>query len=345
MFTFADSELNGRTPPIDTSDSRKMRNVLGFVTFLFCLFLAAGCGEKKSPAKGSNENLEGTISMSGAFALYPLANKWAEEFTKLHPDVRFNISAGGAGKGMADALAAAVDLGMVSREIKKEEISGGAWPISVTIDAVLPVMNSNNPVAALLKERGLSQEALKKIFVTNELATWGKAVNSAAPQKVNVYTRSDASGAAATWAAYLGGEEQDVLKGIGVFGDPGLADAVKKDVAGIGYNNVIYVYDLNSKKKYPGIDVVPLDVNGDGQLSKDELFYDNLDSLMAAIGDGRFPSPPARELYFVSKGKPESTLVKEFLRWVLKEGQKFVAETGYITLSQATIQSELEKLK
>jgi len=340
------SEHNGRTPPIDTSDSHTMRNVLGLVSFLLCLSLAAGCSEKKSSAKGSNENnLEGTISMSGAFALYPLANKWAEEFTKIHPEVRFNISAGGAGKGMADALAAAVDLGMVSREIKMEEISGGAWPVSVTKDAVVPVMNSNNPVAALLKQRGLSQDALKKIFVTNELSTWGKAVNSAAPQKVNVYTRSDASGAAATWAAYLGGEEQDVLKGIGVFGDPGLADAVKKDVAGIGYNNVIYVYDLNSKQKYPGIDVVPLDVNGDGQLSKDELFYDNLDSLMTAIGDGRFPSPPARELYFVSKGKPESELVKEFLRWVLKEGQKFVAETGYITLSEAKIQSELEKLK
>jgi phosphate transport system substrate-binding protein len=322
-----------------------MRNVLSLVTFLFCLSLGTGCSEKKSPSQGSNDNLEGTISMSGAFALYPLANKWAEEFTKIHPDVRFNISAGGAGKGMADALAAAVDLGMVSREIKKEEISSGAWPVSVTKDAVIPVMNSNNPVMALLKKQGLSQDALKKIFVTSEIATWGKAVNSAASQKVNVYTRSDASGAAATWATYLGGQEQDVLKGIGVFGDPGLADAVKKDASGIGYNNVIYVYDLNSKQKYPGIDVVPLDVNSDGQLSKDELFYDNLDSLMAAIGDGRFPSPPARELYFVSKGKPEAKVVKEFLRWVLKEGQKFVAETGYITLSQTKIQAELEKLQ
>ena len=283
--------------------------------------------------------------MSGAFALYPLANKWAEEFTKIHPEVRFNISAGGAGKGMADALAAAVDLGMLSREIKKEEISSGAWPVSVTKDAVVPVINANNPAIDLLKQQGLSQEILKKIFVTSEITTWGNAVNTALTQKVNVYTRSDASGAAATWAEYLGGEEQDVLKGIGVFGDPGLADAVKKDVAGIGYNNVIYVYDLNSKQKYPGIDVVPLDVNGDGQLSKSELFYDNLDSLMAAIGDGRFPSPPARELYFVSKGKPESKVVKEFLRWVLKEGQKFVPETGYITLSAAKVQSELEKLQ
>jgi phosphate transport system substrate-binding protein len=66
--------------------------------------------------------MEGTISLSGAFALYPLANKWAEEFKKTYPDVRFNISAGGAGKGVADALGQAVDLGMVSREVKEEEI-------------------------------------------------------------------------------------------------------------------------------------------------------------------------------------------------------------------------------
>ena len=31
--------------------------------------------------------------------------RWGEEFQKLHPKVQFDISAGGAGKGMADALA------------------------------------------------------------------------------------------------------------------------------------------------------------------------------------------------------------------------------------------------
>jgi phosphate transport system substrate-binding protein len=322
-----------------------MRNFPSLITFILCLTLWAGCSKKKSSANEFDKTLEGTISLSGAFALYPLANRWAEEFTKVHPDVRFNISAGGAGKGMADALAAAVDLGMLSRKIKPEEVSSGAWAIAVTKDAVIPVINSNNPVVYQLRQRGLSQKALKKIFVSREITTWGNAAESASTQKINVYTRSDASGAAATWAEYLGGKEQDVLNGIGVFGDPGLADAVKKDAGGIGYNNVIYIYDLNSKQKYPGIDVIPLDANADGQLSKDELFYDNLDQLMAAIADGRFPSPPARELYFVSKGKPESELVKEFLRWVLKEGQAYVAETGYIKLSDATIQSELDKLK
>lgn len=321
-----------------------MQNLLRFVTCAVVLFLIQGCGKEKSANKKPGESLEGTISLSGAFALYPLANKWAEEFNKVHPDVRFNISAGGAGKGMADALAGAVDLGMLSRAIKDEEVNSGAWSMAVTKDAVIPVVNSNNPVGDQLRTKGLSQEGLRKIFVTNEITTWGQAINSNASQKINVYTRSDASGAAATWAEYLGGKEQDVLKGIGVFGDPGLADAVKKDNAGIGYNNVIYVYDLNSKAKYPGMEVVPLDVNSDGQLSPDEIFYQNLDSLMAAIGDGRYPSPPARELYFVSKGKPESKVVQVFLKWVLTAGQKYVAETGYISLSEERIKTELAKL-
>jgi phosphate transport system substrate-binding protein len=313
------------------------------IAFLCFILVLLGCGGSSRDADGTGH--KGTITLSGAFALYPLANKWAEEFQKIHPEVRFNISAGGAGKGMADALAQAVDLGMLSREIKPEETNAGAWSLAVTKDAVVPTFNPGNPVGDHLKRKGLSQEDLTNIFVTGEITTWGQASGTSNAAKINVYSRSDASGAAATWAQYLGGKEQDVLKGLGVFGDPGLADAVKKDAGGIGYNNIIYVYDLTSKAKYPGMEVIPIDINGDEQLTPDELFYDNLDTLIAAIDDGRYPSPPARELYFVSKGKPESELVKEFLRWVLQEGQQYAGETGYISLSQDKIATEQNKLK
>lgn len=305
--------------------------------------LSLGCG--KSEENKSVDQLEGTISLSGAFALYPLANKWAEEFKKKYPDVRFNISAGGAGKGMADALAQAVDLGMLSREIKDEEVAKGAWYISVTKDAVIPTINTSNPVLKALKQKGLSQDEFRKIFITGELKNWGTAVNTASPEDITVYTRSDAAGAAATWAKYVGGKEQDELNGIGVFGDPGLAEAVKNDRNGIGYNNTIFIYDLDKKTKYPGIEVVPLDVNGDDQLTPDEMFYDNLDQLIEAIGNGRLPSPPARELYFVSQGKPKSKIVNLFLQWALTEGQQFVNETGYIKLPDEKAQAELDKLK
>jgi phosphate transport system substrate-binding protein len=70
----------------------------------------------------TKDDLEGNITISGAFALYPMAVKWAEEFKKLHPKVKIDLSAGGAGKGMTDAIAKVVDIGMVSREIYPEEI-------------------------------------------------------------------------------------------------------------------------------------------------------------------------------------------------------------------------------
>ena len=89
-------------------------------------------------------DLKGKINISGAFALYPMTVRWAEEFKKVHPHVTINISAGGAGKGMADALSRMVDLGMFSKEVSPEEKAKGAWYIGVAKDAVLPTVNAGN---------------------------------------------------------------------------------------------------------------------------------------------------------------------------------------------------------
>ena len=111
---------------------------------VFCLTLVLFFGINQKPAI-SQESLKGTITLSGAWALYPMAVRWAEEFRKINPDVRIDLSAGGAGKGITDALNNMVDLGMVSREIYKEELNKGAYPIAVTKDAVVPVINASNP--------------------------------------------------------------------------------------------------------------------------------------------------------------------------------------------------------
>ena len=72
-----------------------------------------------------------------------MAVKWSEEFRKINPDVRIDISAGGAGKGIADVLGGMVEIGMVSREIYPEELNKGAFPIAVTKDAVVAVVSES----------------------------------------------------------------------------------------------------------------------------------------------------------------------------------------------------------
>lgn len=302
--------------------------------------ILSSCGGSSESTKTADgeEKVEGNITISGAFALYPLANVWAEEFRKEYPDVKFNISGGGAGKGMTDMLQGSADLAMYSKEISDIEKQQGAYGFAVTKDAVIPTINAKNPVYKALMATGVKKSDLAKYFLSGKKETWnGK-------DKINVYTRSDAAGAAEVWSKYLGGKAQEDIKGVAVFGDPGLADAVKNDKNAIGFNNVIYVYDVKTGKKYPGVEVIPIDLNDNGVLDAEENFYGSLKEITAAIADGRYPSPPARELYFVSKGKPKSLAVKTFIQWILEKGQSYVVENGYILLEDEIIEKQKKRL-
>jgi len=115
---------------------------------------------------------EGEINISGAWALYPMMVKWTEEFQNVYPDIRFNLSAGGAGKGMADVLFGMVDIGMVSRGIYPAEIENGAFSVSVTKDAVVPVINSDNPVLGDLVAKGMTRQAFTDVWITGNVTDW-----------------------------------------------------------------------------------------------------------------------------------------------------------------------------
>ncbi len=109
-----------------------MSTRLFFIGILYLTWIGSGTlraqevtEEPMRYRRESYPDLKGEIQLSGAFALYPMVVRWSEEFRKIHPGVRIDISAGGAGKGITDALAKVVDLGMVSRDIYPQEIKIG----------------------------------------------------------------------------------------------------------------------------------------------------------------------------------------------------------------------------
>lgn len=318
-----------------------------YIKYVFIItaiaLLITGCGNGENRSEG----LHGTITISGAWALYPMTVKWAEEFRNIHPNVYFDISAGGAGKGMADVLSGAVDIGNVSREVYAEEIERGAYIIPVTRDAVVPTFNANNPNAEGILSQGLSQEEFIDIWVNGNISDWKECIecnsDSQGNSPINVYTRSDACGAAKTWALYLNAS-QDELKGIGVFGDPGLTEAVIRDKNGIGYNNINYAYDSKSGMPIEGIIILPIDINSNGRIDEEENIYNTRNDIINAIAEGIYPSPPARDLYFITNGKPENELLVEFINWVLTEGQQYVPDAGYIKLSDDCLQNTLDAM-
>jgi phosphate transport system substrate-binding protein len=286
----------------------------------------------------------GSLSLSGAWALYPLAVRWQEEFEKSHPGATIDVQAGGAGKGITDALAGVVDIGMVSREILPVEIEKGAVALAVAKDAVVATVNQKNPFLAEILRRGLKKDELAGIWLRGSVTSWPGLLGKGGEAPIHVFTRSDACGAAETWAAYLGGHQED-LGGVGVYGDPGLAEAVRRDPLAVGFNNVNFAYDAKTLKPVAGIEICPIDLDGNGFVDPAEKIYATRDDLVRAIAANVYPSPPARDLYFVVRGKPGRPLLVEFLTWVLTEGQKYVAEMGYIAVRPDRIASGLAAVR
>jgi phosphate transport system substrate-binding protein len=303
----------------------------------------AACGTPATPPP-SGDSLKGNLTLSGAFALYPMVTRWAEEFQKTHPGVTFDISAGGAGKGMTDALSGAVDIGMLSRAVSEEEEAQGAYAVAVVKDAVFPMVNAANPVIDEIKSKGITQETFVKIFITGEITTWGEAVGRPEiTEEIHVYTRSDSCGAAEMWAKFLGNKKQEDLLGVGVNADPGLLEAVRKDPNGIGYNNLGYAFELATGKPVDGVVAAPIDLNSNGLADPDEVIASQ-PKAVEMIATGKYPSPPARPLNLVTKGKPGG-LALAFIEWILTEGQKFVGEAGYVPLSAEELAASLALIR
>jgi len=269
---------------------------------------------------------------------------WAAEFTKLHPDVQFDVQGGGAGKGMTDTLAGAVDIGMISRAIKPEEEAQGAFWVAVAKDAVFPIVSADNPVLADLNAQGISQETFKKIFITAEVKTWGEVVGKPEiTDEIHLYTRADSCGAGEQWALFSGGKAQADLQGVGVNSEPALVDTVGKDPLGIGYANLNSSFDPSTGKPVQGIVVSPIDIDGNGEAGAGEA-YASKQQAVQAIADGTYPSPPARFENLATKGKPQG-LPLAFINWILTDGQQLLDQAGYVPLAAEKQAESLAKLK
>jgi len=321
------------------SKRKKIAVAASLLIFCFCyigIYTACSRNDEKQAV------VEGRILISGAWALYPMMVKWAEEYKNINPKIRIDVSAGGAGKGVTDALSGMVDIGMVSRDLRPEEIRQDLFYVPVVKDAVFPTLNAANPAIKELLKKGLKKSDFNDLWIKGQSMTWGDLTGTANQMNVRVYTRSDSSGAAEIWAKYLGAHQED-LKGVAVYGDPGLAEAVKKDKAGIGYNNLNFAYDMKTGKPLHGLQIIPIDVNENGRIDPAERISTKPEAIKS-VEAGVYPSPPARDLYLVTK-KAFRGPANDFVYWILTDGQKYVGEVGYLRINNKEIEKALEKVR
>jgi len=320
-----------------------MKLLIRILPVIFAVLSCTGDSGKTDQTGGRSNKPPVIINIHGANALYPLAQIWADHYMSGHPGVRIIVFPASSTKGKTDVMNGLADIGMYSNP-SPDGIGDSLLLLKVAKDAVMPTVNDQNPDLQILVRQGISPGLFKDIFVNGTITYWNQVTGAQTGKKITVYSRSDLSGAGTVWAEFLGTKQENLI-GTGVYGDAGMTQAIKSNVNSIGYDNLRYIFDHISGKPYPGIATLPIDFNNNRIVDPEEAGFASLESMKNAIHSGAFPSPLARELYFIINSGNCSTQALDFLTWVLTEGLSDIDKSGYVSLSAEEYESEKMKLK
>jgi phosphate transport system substrate-binding protein len=223
---------------------------------------------------------------------------------KAHPGVNISLSGGGSGEGIKALIDKSTDIANSSRQIKKAEVdlakSRNVTPVEtvVAIDAIVPIVNTKNPVNTLTVDQ-LSQIYQGKI--TNWKEVGGENL------EIVMISRDSSSGTYEAWGEL-------VLKGAKVSpraqlqaSNGAIVQAVSKNKYAIGYIGLGYLDDT----------VKDLTVNGVKASEKTALSKEY---------------PVSRFLYMYTNGEPKGKTAK-YIQFVLSPaGQKLVKTEGFVSL-------------
>jgi phosphate transport system substrate-binding protein len=320
------------------------------ITPFLILALVSSCNSPKAkkelpqPDKAVKSELKGNFSISGAYALYPLISKLADEFMIIHSGVKIEVTKIGTGQGITNLLTGKSQLAMISRPLTDEEIEAGIWVIPVAKDGVAPIVNQNNPYLEKIMDQGISPDEFIHIFSSGKQITWGEILDTNARDKITVYTRADESGAAEIWAAFLYKKASD-LRGVGITGDDEMIKSIQEDPLAIGFCNFSYAFEVTTGERKKYIQIIPTDLDFDNKIDRVEVPFKNLEEAHRSLWLGFFPEQLCRELTLGSLGKPTDPAIVEFLYYVLGEGQSSVKKTGFCPLNNVYINYSLDFLK
>src|SRR5882757_1299500 len=248
------------------------------------------------------------IRITGTRLVYPLFQRWVDEYTKLHPGIKFIIS-----KSPADSA----DLLIVSHKLGQGDIKNGQTTLVVTRYVQLPVVNSRRGDVAALQSKGFDDSAFRRVYFSD------KDDKGHSIYQFTVYKRQQPACASIAFANHFDNEQKDI-KGVGVAGDDrDLLTAVKRDPSGISYNNLGFLYDLRSRKLIDSISIIPIDLNGNGRIDPDEDIYGSLDDVIGFVEKTHHPRIPLENVNVLYRKDGPVKDIAPFLQWVLTKGQQY----------------------
>ncbi|MCC5930619.1 MAG: hypothetical protein JJU28_15340 [Cyclobacteriaceae bacterium] len=274
------------------------------------------------------------VVVSGVRFAYPLIEKWINDYQQANANAEISI----VKRGSNDPLEAQIIIDAFPDfsgiDIKKSPA------FILGRYAVFPVANENSSFANLYASKGLTEKEIKALFFNDLLGDNSDVVN---PQSFSFYSRLQKAGLAVTFSNHFGYEQQDI-KGKAISGaDEHTLLAIKRDPEGVTYNTPSLIYDLETRNVKPGLKIIPVDIDGNGKISKEEKEIDKLDNLLDLIESSRSKGLPIAPLYIYFRDARPSKEARAFVDWILETGVKDLKHYGFLNAENQD--KELEKFR
>ena len=284
-----------------------MKLMLGFALILVGLGISVQVwpgGWNRALAQEST-----VIRVAGSTTVLPIVSRAAERFQARNTSFKITVNAGGSGVGVHGAGTRRLDIGLSSRETTPQENNRYASLNTIVIgrDAVACVVSSEIFNSGV---RSLSKQQIGDMYL-GKITNWQQV--GGPDRTIIVIDKETHRGTRHVFMHYLFGNSKARAPGARLVTGSNNEEQAKiaQSNAAIGMLSIAWIND----------DVVGIGIREGGQVIQPTL--DN-------VRNGRFPI--ARNLNLITTGKPAGGS-KQFIDYLLsEEGQRLVAESGYIPI-------------
>lgn len=305
------------------------------------------------------------LNAAGATFPYPIYSKWFDVYHTAHPITQINYQSIGSGGGIRQLQAGTVDFGASDGPMSDEQLAQSKFKIlhfPTVLGADVPSYN----IAGVTGELNFTQKALAGIFLGTitkwndpELTKSNPGVNLPSADIVVVH-RSDGSGTTYIWTDFLSkvsdewknkvgkGTSVNWPVGLGGKGNEGVSGLVKQTPNAIGYielvyaaqNGIAYGQVQNAAGKFVKADLASVTAAAAGAAKS--MPDDFRVSITNAPGATSYPVSSFTWLLIPAhiEDAAKRDAVKDFLKWMLTEGQKYAEGLTYAPLPKPVIEKE-----
>ena len=305
---FAGCTGNGTTAPVGTQAPTASPTVVTIAAAPAPVATTAAPAATTAASVSSGQKQ--TIKISGSTTVGPIVQKAADQYMAAHPDADIQITLGGSGPGIQAIGAKTVDIGMSSREVTKDEMT--KYPsfviTPVAQDGVAIIVNPANTIPYIT----LAQA--KEIYL-GQLTKWSQITGADVPgtnNQIVIVGRDSASGTRTFFDSTVLGTATASKTMLEQNSNGAVAQTVNQTPGAVGYVSIGFVTQ--------DVKALPILIS-----------QEPVQPTVANVKDLSYPM--SRNLYVITNGQPTG-LTGDFIKYILStDGQKIVADEGYVPLS------------